>query len=138
MSDIQTSVAPCAPFRLRNDIDGARHLKEDLNKLLTGVETVHLKRDVRTRIETLNDWVGQYYEGLEAARKLSETGLEMLKAAQEQITLALDEYMRLEDEGGQVATPEQTRLTEELNSALRRIHRVTNDMEGHFAETAPA
>ncbi|ESQ79570.1 hypothetical protein [Asticcacaulis sp. YBE204] len=119
---------PASTEALLIDLEDARHLKKDLEDLLEGVETAHLKAEVKAHISKLNSWAGRYVEGLDAAQQLSETGLDMLEEARAQISLQLDEYLRLEGEGGQVATPEQNRLIDELSRALRRIDRLSKAM----------
>lgn len=128
--------ATAVPVDFSLDIEDAMHLKSDLEDLLTGVETVHLKSDVKAQISRLNAWATRYAEGLEAARQLGETGLTMLEDARVQLAAQLDDYLRLEDEGGQVATPDQGRLIDELNRALRRITRLQTALRGQFMQTA--
>ncbi|UDF03198.1 hypothetical protein [Asticcacaulis sp. AND118] len=124
------------PVDFSLDIEDAMNLRSDLEDLLTGVETVHLKSDVKAQISRLNAWATRYAEGLEAARQLGETGLTMLEDARVQLAAQLDDYLRLEDEGGQVATPDQGRLIDELNRALRRITRLQTALRGQFMQTA--
>ncbi|MDC7683655.1 hypothetical protein PQU92_10225 [Asticcacaulis sp. BYS171W] len=127
---------PASTEALIIDIEDARHLRQDLADLLEGVETAHLKAEVKAHISKLNAWATRYVEGLDAAQRLSETGLDMLEEARAHISLQLDEYLRLEGEGGQVSTPEQNRLIDELNRALRRINRLTKAMDSQFSDNA--
>ncbi|WP_343685199.1 hypothetical protein [Asticcacaulis sp.] len=129
------SKTEAVPVDFSLDIEDARHLRSDLEDLLTGVETVHLKSDVKAQISRLNAWATRYAEGLEAARQLGETGLSMLEDARVHLAAQLDDYLRLEGEGGQVATPDQSRLIDELNRALRRITRLQGALRGQFMQT---
>ncbi|ADU13657.1 hypothetical protein [Asticcacaulis excentricus] len=123
------------PVDFTLDIEDAQHLRHDLQDLLSGVETVHLKSDVKAQISRLNAWATRYAEGLEAARQLGEIGMAVLEDARVHLAAQLDDYLRLEGEGGQVATPDQGRLIDELNRALRRITRLQHALRLQFTQT---
>jgi hypothetical protein len=103
-------------------IDEVQKVSQDLKRLLGGCEKARLKADVKEHIERLNAWTDAYLSGLDAAQKISETAVDTLIEAQKELSLGLEEYLRLEDEGGNPATPEQQRHTDELSKALRRVH----------------
>lgn len=131
----ETEKAAPVPVDFTLDIEDAQHLRRDLQDLLSGVETVHLKSDVKAQISRLNAWATRYAEGLDAARQLGEIGLTMLEEARVHLAAQLDDYLRLEGEGGQVATPDQGRLIDELNRALRRITRLQGALRGQFMQS---
>jgi hypothetical protein len=103
-------------------IEDVQKVSTDLKRLLSGCEKARLKADVKDHIERLNAWTDAYLSGLDAAQKISETAVDTLIEAQKELSLGLEEYLRLEDEGGNPATPEQQRHTDELSKALRRVH----------------
>ncbi len=105
----------------------------DLKRLLDNAESARLKSDVREHIEDLSTWTDTYLGGLEAAQKIAETAGPALAEAQKELELALEQYLRLEDEGGNTATPAQQRHTDDLSRALRRLHGLIPAVEQHFA-----
>jgi len=94
----------------------------DLQRLLGNSENVRLKSEVKDQIEDLNLWTQAYLEGLKAAQKISENAGSTLAEAQKELSMALDDYLRLEGEGGNPPTPQQEKHTENLSKALRRIN----------------
>ena len=112
-------------------------VSRDLRKLLEGCEGVHLKADIKAQIENLNAWTDAYLNGLNAVQKLTEIGVDTLHDAQKELALSLEEYLRLEDEGGNPATAEQQRRTDEVSRALRRINMLIPAFDTTFAEGEP-
>ena len=112
-------------------------VSRDLKRLLDNDESARLKSDVREHIEALSEWTGTYLDGLEAARKISESAGPTLAEAQKELELALEQYLRLEDEGGNPATPKQQRQTDDLSRALRRLHGLIPAVDQTFASAAP-
>ncbi len=110
----------------------------DLKKLLANGETSRLKGEVRGQIERLSAWADTYLDGLNAARQISETAASTLTEAQKELQLAFEQYLRLEDEGGNVATPAQQQHTDDLSRALRRLHGLIPAVEQTFAGPAAA
>lgn len=115
-------------------LEEVEKLSRDLRKLLDGCEGARLKADVKTQIEHLNAWTDTYLDGLNAVQKLTQNGLDTLHEAQKELALCLEEYLRLEDEGGTPATPEQQRRTDEVSRALRRINMLIPAFDTTFAE----
>ena len=105
----------------------------DLKRLLDNDESGRLKPGVREHIEDLSTWTQTYLGGLDAARKIAETAGPALDEAQKELELALEQYLRLEDEGGNPATPAQQRHTDDLSRALRRLHGLIPAVEQTFA-----
>lgn len=124
-----------------SDVDA---LANDLKHLLVRSESELQKSDVREHVEKLERWVESYRRGLTAAQKISDNGMGLLHKARDQIKLALEELLRLEDEGGNPpANKEQAAQVEQLSSAVRRIDRLIPVVEQSFqsqkqAEEEPA
>ncbi len=114
LNDIQ---APAA-----DHIESIEKVAYDLKRLLGNSENVRLKSEVKAQIEELNAWTMTYLEGMKAAQKISENAGTTLTEAQKELSMALDDYLRLEGEGGNPPTPQQEKHTENLSKALRRIN----------------
>lgn len=104
------------------DSDNVEQVARDLKKLLANDETRRLSPEVRDDIARLSDWADTYIQGLDAGRKLSEAAPAALTEAQKELQLAYEQFLRLEDEGGNVASPAQQKHTDDLSRALRRLH----------------
>lgn len=129
---VEASTAPDIDFS--TSLDAAQCLAKDIRRLMDGVENTALKSDVKARIENLNRWAKTYCEGLNAARKISDRGLNGLYEAQKELSLALEEYLRLDDEGGQPSTDDDGRKTDELRYALKRVNRLIPAIESSFGQ----
>ena len=113
-------------------IESVEKVAHDLQRLLGGTEHARLKPEVREQVEHLSQWTNDYLNGLEAARKISENATGALGEVQKELSLALEEFLRLEDEGGNVATPVQQKQTDDLSKALRRINGLIPVVETTF------
>lgn len=134
----QTEVANTAPVSTLPEIAEAEALGNDLKRILVRSEQALVTGDARNNVEKLERWIESYRRGLSAAQKISENGSEMLQKTRDQLSLALDELLRLEDEGGNPPTKEHAGDTEELASAIRRIDRLMPVVEESFNATQPA
>jgi hypothetical protein len=115
-------------------IESVQKMSHDLKRLLTGCDAARLKTDVKLQVAKLNDWTTTYLKGLDAAQKISEAGYDTLIEAQKELALSLDDYLRFEGEGGNVApTADQERRVEEMSKALRRISGLIPAVEQTFA-----
>lgn len=115
-------------------LEEVEKVSRDLRKLLDGCEGARLKADVKAQIESLNAWTDTYLDGLNAVQKLTESGLDTLHDAQKELALCLEEYLRLEDEGGNPATAAQQHRTDEVSRALRRINMLIPAFDSTFAD----
>ncbi|WP_157138903.1 hypothetical protein [Asticcacaulis biprosthecium] len=115
-------------------LEQVEKVSRDLRKLLNGCEGARLKTDVKAQIESLNAWTETYLDGLNAVQKLTEQGLGTLHDAQKELALCLEEYLRLEDEGGNPATADQQYRTDEVSRALRRINMLIPAFDTTFAD----
>ena len=120
------------------DIQEIMGLGNDLRHLLVRSEKELIKGDARQHVEQLERWVESYRRGLSAAQKISDNGTDMLHKTRDQLKLALDELLRLEDEGGNPASTDQSKQIEELSSAVRRIDRLLANVERTFQPIAAA
>lgn len=111
--------APTAAMDV-SQIDAIHKVSRDLKRILGS--TSRLKPEAAGHLAQISKWADDYLAGLEAARKLSENAGGALGEAQKELSLALDEYLRLEGEGGNVANPQQERRMEDLSKALRRVN----------------
>lgn len=141
--DVMGSIVPQAPqpaeapelhMDYATSLDAAQCLAKDIRRLMDGVENTALKGDVKSRIESLNRWAKTYCEGLNAARKIGDRGLSGLYDAQKEISLALEEHLRLDDEGGMTPNDDDGHKTDELRQALKRINRLIPAIEGAFGQ----
>ncbi len=115
-------------------IESVQKMSHDLKRLLTGCDAARLKTDVKLQVARLNDWTTTYLKGLDAAQKISEAGYDTLIEAQKELALSLDDFLRFEGEGGNVApSPDQERRVEEMSKALRRISGLIPAVEQTFA-----
>ncbi len=122
-----------ATLSLIPEIKEVEALANDLMKLLVRSEQELIKGDAREQVEKLERWVTSYRNGLYAARKISQDGSEILHKTRDQLKLALDEQLRLENEGGNLpATKEQDGQIEQLSSALRHIDRMIPVIDQSF------
>ncbi|WP_155847263.1 hypothetical protein [Asticcacaulis sp. AC402] len=119
-------------------LEDVEKVARDLRKLLNGCEGARLKADVKAQIENLNAWTDAYLDGLNAVQKLTHTGLDTLHDAQKELALSLEDYLRLEDEGGTPATRDQQHRTDEVSRALRRITMLIPAFDSTFADTSLA
>ena len=115
-------------------IESVQKMSHDLKRLLTGCDAARLKTDVKLQVARLNEWTTTYLKGLDAAQKISETGYDTLIEAQKELALSLDDFLRFEGEGGNVApSADQERRVEEMSKALRRIGGLIPAVEETFA-----
>lgn len=115
-------------------IESVQKMSHDLKRLLTGCDAARLKTDVKLQVAKLNDWTTTYLKGLDAAQKISEAGYDTLIEAQKELALSLDDFLRFEGEGGNVApSVDQERRVEEMSKALRRISSLIPAVEETFA-----
>lgn len=111
-------------------------LANSLKHLLVRSEQELIRGDTRHRVEQLEHWVESYRRGLSAAQKISDNGMDMLKKTRDQLALALEEQLRLEDEGGNPANKEQSTQIEQLTDAVRRLDKIIPSVEQSFHITA--
>lgn len=107
-------------------------LGNDLKYLLVRSRTELAKGDAEQQVEQLERWIESYRRGLSAAQKIANSGIDLLIKAREQLTLALEERLRIEDEGGTPSTKEQASQTEEITAAIRRLDRLIPTIENSF------
>lgn len=115
-------------------IESVQKMSHDLKRLLAGCDAARLKTDVKLQVARLNDWTTTYLKGLDAAQKISEAGYDTLIEAQKELALSLDDFLRFEGEGGNVApSADQERRVEEMSNSLRRISSLIPAVEETFA-----
>lgn len=117
------------------ELNEAEELGNSLRRLLIKSEKELVTGDARDHVERLERWVESYRRGLSAAQKISDNGMDMLKKTRDQLALALEELLRLEDEGGNPASKDQSKQVEELTAAVRRIDKLMPVIEKSFQVT---
>ncbi len=134
IQDIVTNEMPSEvpPLSQPITLEEAELLGLDLKKLLVRSQNELVRGNARDKVEQLERWVESYRRGLSAAYKISHSGVGMLIEARDQLRLALEEQLRLEDEGGNPATKEQAAQVEQLTAAVRRMDRLIPLIEGSF------
>lgn len=113
-------------------------LCNDLRHMLVRSEQVLIKGDAHSTVERIERWIESYRRGLSAAQKVSDNGVGMLKKARDQLSLSLEEQLRLEDEGGNPPTREHAGDVEEITRAIRSIDQLLPLMEQSFQPTEEA
>jgi len=111
----------------------AEELTNVLKRLLVKYESALEQEGIREQVEILERWMESYRRGLSAACKISENGPALLTEMKKRLKLAADELQRLEGEGGNPASKEQTTQIEELLKASRRIEQVLPNIEHIFS-----
>jgi len=97
-----------------------------------GSEKALHRSEAKSNVEQLERWIESYRRGLSAAQKLSDNAANMLQNAHDQLHLALQELLRLEDEGGNSAEEPHKDETEHLGKALQEINRLMPKIEESF------
>ncbi len=117
---VETAPAAAQTGLDTSQIDAVHKVSRDLKRIMN--TTSRLKPEAAGYLAQVSKWADDYLAGLDAARKLSENAGGALSEAQRELSLALDEFLRLEGEGGNVASPSQQRYTDDLSQALRRLN----------------
>jgi hypothetical protein len=134
----QTSPAPGISQPIASlDLAEAEELCASLKRITVRSEQALAQGDAREGIEQVERWVESYRRGLAAARKISCSGIDMLRKTRDQLALSLEERLRLEDEGGNTSNKDQAAENEELARALRRIDRILPTLEQSFQPENP-
>lgn len=123
-----SSTAAHAPL----DLAEAEELCNSLKRITVRSEEALQHGDATDGIAKIERWVESYRRGLEAAAKISDRGIELLKKTREQLALALSEQLRIADEGGIAPSKEQLAQTEELSKAVRHIDELLTLLETNF------
>ncbi len=110
------------------------NLTNELKRLLVQHEVTLDEEGLRREVEILECWMESYRRGLAAANKISESGVGWLLQLSDRLKMAVEERQRLEGEGGNPASQEQIKKTEELLEAARRIDKAIPDVEQIFAQ----
>jgi hypothetical protein len=118
-----------------SQIDAVHKVARDLKRIMNS--TSRLKPEASGHLAQVSKWTDDYLTGLDAARKLSENAGGALSEAQRELSMALDEFLRLEGEGGNVASPSQQRHTDDLSQALRRLNSVIAAAQTTFSTSGP-
>lgn len=139
LATAQTPVAEATPVAAQtgmdtSQIDAVHKVSRDLKRIMSS--TSRLKPEAAGHLAQVSKWADDYLTGLDAARKLSENASGALGEAQRELSLALDEFLRLEGEGGNVASPSQQRYTDDLSQALRRLNTVIAAAQTTFSASS--
>lgn len=110
----------------------AEALTNELKRILVRSEQALAQEGIRDQVETLERWMESYRRGLSAANKMSTAGAELLGTIRNRLHLATEELQRLEGEGGNPATSDQSVQMDELVGAMRRIDRMIPDIRHMF------
>ena len=118
------------------ELHEAEMLCRDLKTVLIKSEKALEKSDLRNNVEKVEQWLESYRRGLSAARKIGTSGIEMLQKVRDGLHFSLDEYLRLENEGGNLPANEYQNDYDELTSAIKRLDHLVKEVEHSFAITA--
>lgn len=113
----------------------AEALCQSLRAALIRTKDVLVDEQTNEKLELVLRWVDAYRRGMLEHNQVGSSGLEVLHEARNQLELSLEERLRLEDEGGNPATPEQARQNEEIAKAVRRFDQLIPVIERSLAPT---
>lgn len=121
--------APPAPATLEE----VEALTNELKRLLVLHQSTLEGEGIRHHVETMERWMESYRRGIAAAHKLSENAPGWLEQVRARLTLASDELQRLESEGGNPATAEQSAEADRIVKAVREMDTISAHLEGALA-----
>jgi len=105
-------------------LEEAEKLIEEAQRLLVHCGSALDEEGVREEALALERWIESYRRGMSAAKKLSQTGPELLDDMSKRLHQALEELHRYEAEGGNPATKAQQAQIEELTNAMKRVNQL--------------
>ncbi len=123
-SNEEAAATPPVPLTLEE----VETLTNELKRLLVLHQPALESEGIHHHIETMERWMESYRRGILAAHKLSEHAPGWLGEVRSRLTLASDELLRLESEGGNPATPEQSAKSEHLIKAVREMDTISNHL----------
>lgn len=121
---------PLSPIQ---ELEEAENLVNELKSLLVKREDTLDDEGIRHQVEILERWMESYRRGLSAAQKISENGALLLGDLRNHLKLSIDERHRLEGEGGNPPTREESDKLEKLTKTLRHIEQVLPNIEHVFS-----
>lgn len=114
------------------DLQETEMLIHDVRSILVHAQEDLVNGEAKEHVEKLEQWIESYRRGLAAAQKISTNGTAMLQVTRDKLKLALEEQLRLEDEGGNPATREQSSKIDQLIKTVRRLDRLIPVVEQSF------
>jgi hypothetical protein len=114
---------------LQQQLEDVEALDNELKRLLVRHENALKQEGVRHEVETLERWMESYRRGLAAACKIAVNGRACLANLKEKLKYAARELERIDNEGGNPPTKEQTNEKEELLSATRRVNNLIPEVD---------
>ena len=114
---------------ISSKLDEAEHLTEEARRLLVHCEGALDSEGVREEALALERWLESYRRGMSAARKLSNTGPELVDDMSARLRQALEELHRYEEEGGNPASKTQQVQIENLNHAMSAVHHLGDSLK---------
>lgn len=110
---------------IHNDqLDEAENLSEEARKLLVQCGGALSSEGIRQEALILERWLESYRRGISAARKLTDSGPELLEDMSTRMRQALEELHRFEEEGGNPASKSQQSQIDDINRAMVAIQRL--------------
>jgi hypothetical protein len=102
-------------------------LAAELKSLLVRHSAVLKQEGVRNEMQRLEDWLETERKGPAPAGIISESGVAWLSKLRDKLKLSVEEAQRLESEGGNPCSDEQSEKTEDLLKTIRRIDAIINE-----------
>ncbi len=136
-AESQTSSASQSDHLNNHDIHEIEQLTNELKRLLVSHEDTLNDEGIRREVEMLERWMESYRRGLSAAHKISETGTTILNDLRNHLKLAINERHRLEDEGGNPSTKDDSRKLNDLADTMHHIESMLPDLQHAFHAIEP-
>lgn len=111
------------------DLEEAEKLAQTVKKFNIKYENTLTSHNVNDQALAIERWLESYRRGQAAARKLSESGVDMLAEMSKRLHEAVAELHRYEGEGGNPATKNQQAEIDQLTHAMRRVEQLSHEIQ---------
>ncbi len=102
-------------------------LAAELKQLLVRYGSALNEAGIRSDMDKLENWLEEERKGPAPANVISEGGITWLTALRDKLKLSAEEAQRLEGEGGNPGTREQSEKNEELLKTVRKIDHIIDE-----------
>lgn len=112
----------------KNQLRDVTVLAAELKRLMVHRSEVLREEGVKEEIQQLEDWLDIERKGPAPAGIISEGGIHWLKALRDRLKLSAEETQRLESEGGNPVSQEQSEKLESLLKTIRRMDKIIDEI----------
>jgi|GEM_PF-4389214 len=113
-------------------LERVQALTGELKQLLGRDNSAFDDEIVHHQIDLLEYWMDCYRRNIITVGTFSGVSIALLNDLRARLKLAAEELQRLEDEGGNPATKEQAKKTDEVVKAVRRSEKLLSNIEELF------